>query len=133
MSTGMSWVRLDANLPNHDKVLRLLSDPSPKRWQAMTSYVFALAWSGGTGTDGFIPNAALPVIHGTSLTARLLVKHGFWDEATAGYSIRNWQERQPTHAAWTAAGEAKKRASRKGNCVRHHGPDCGCWKSEGSR
>lgn len=130
--TGMPWVRLDSNLPHHDKTLRLLADPSPKRWQAMSLYVFGLAWAGSTGTDGFIPNAALPMIHGNAATARLLVAHGFWEEATAGYRIRNWEQRQPSHAVNAAIHDAKKRASRKGNCVRHHGRDCGCWKADAS-
>lgn len=132
MTAAMSWVRLDGNLPSHDKTLALLSDPSPKRWQAIASYVFSLSWSGSTGNDGYVPTRALPFVHGTTTTAKLLVKYGFWDEAPAGYRIHNWAERQPSHAAWSAAGEAKKRASRKGNCVRHHGPDCGCWK-DGSK
>ncbi len=46
---GLPWVRLDSNIASHDKILHLLSDPSPKRWQAAASYMFAMAWSGGQG------------------------------------------------------------------------------------
>ena len=44
---GLPWVRLDANIATHDKMLALLADPSPQKWQAAASYMFALAWAGG--------------------------------------------------------------------------------------
>lgn len=125
---GLPWVRLDTNIPSHDKILNLLSDPSTKKWQAMSSYFFAMAWSGGNGTDGHIPRVALPFVHGTSATARLLEAYGLWDETTAGWQIRNFDRRQPLSAAAESVRQTKQRASVKGNCVRHHGPDCGCWK-----
>jgi hypothetical protein len=121
-------VRLDANIATHDKILALLSDPSPKKWQAFSSYMCSLAWSGGQGTDGFIPRAALPVIHGTSATARLLEKYDLWDEARVGWTIRNYNKRQSLAAAAESVRATKQKASAKGNCVRHHGADCGCWK-----
>src|SRR5437868_7186513 len=62
-SMSLPWVRLDSNIASHDKILALLSDPSPKRWQAAASYMFALGWSGDHGTDGRIPQAALPFVH----------------------------------------------------------------------
>ena len=124
----LPWVRLDANIASHDKILNLLSDPSPKKWQAFSSYICAMAWSGGHGTDGFISRAALPFVHGTSSTARLLEKYGLWVEAPAGWRVPNFDKRQPTSAASESVRQAKQRASVKGNCVRHHGPDCGCWK-----
>ena len=58
----LAWVRMDVNLPSHDKILELLSDPSPKRWQAAASYAFAICWSGGAGTDGRITPAALGTV-----------------------------------------------------------------------
>lgn len=125
---GLPWVRLDANIASHDKILALLSDPSPKKWQAFASYTCSFAWSGGQGTDGHIPTYALASVHGTKETARLLEKYGLWDVAVAGWQIRNFHERQSLSAATESARAAKKRASAKGNCIRHHGPDCGCWK-----
>ena len=125
---GLPWVRLDANISTHDKILALLSDPSAKKWQASTSYMFGLAWSGGQGTDGFIPRTALPMIHGTSATARLLEKYGLWDEARVGWNIRNWEKRQASSAVAALARSAKQRASAKGNCVKYHGAECGCWQ-----
>jgi hypothetical protein len=125
---GLPWVRLDANIASHDKILALLSDPSPRKWQALASFMCSFAWSGGQGTDGHIPRYALPHVHGTKETARLLEKYGLWDEGRAGWDIRNFAARQPSTAATESARTAKQRASAKGNCIRHHGPDCGCWK-----
>lgn len=128
----LPWVRLDSSIASHDKVLSLLSDPSPKKWQAVSSYVFGLGWSGQQGTDGRIPISALPFIHATTTTARLLVKYGLWDEISngTGWTIRNYAERQQL----TMVTEAKKAtltaAARKANCVRWHGEECGCWKGE---
>lgn len=126
---GLPWVRMDTNLPSHDKILALLADPSPKKWQAATVFHFGIEWSGGHGTDGFIPQYALSAIHATPMVARLLVKYGFWDEGLNGWMIRNFDARQQT----TEKGEAVKKAQHlgaiKGNCIRHHGPDCGCWKT----
>ena len=125
---GLPWVRLDANIATHDKILALLSDPSPKKWQAFTSYVCGLGWSGGQGTDGKIPKTALPMIHGSTATARLLEKYDLWTEARSGWAIRNFEQRQTLAAVADSARDAKRKGSIKGNCIRHHGADCGCWK-----
>lgn len=124
----LPWVRLDANVSSHDKVLALLSDPSPKKWQAMSSYFFALGWAGGQGTDGFVPMSALPFVHGTKQTARLLVKYQMWDEGLTGWQIRNYGERQQTSQITEAIKNAQSIGGKKANCVRWHGADCGCWR-----
>jgi hypothetical protein len=121
---GLPWVRLDANISTHDKILYLASDPSAARWQAAFSYVCALAWSGGQGTDGKIPTAALGIVHGNAKTARLLVKYGLWTEATAGYQIVNFALRQQSNGISTAIKTAQSTGGKLGNCKRHHGPDC---------
>lgn len=126
---GFPWVRLDSNIGSHDKVLALLDDPSSKKWQAFSSYICSLGWSGGQGTDGLIPRSALPFVHGTATTARLLEKYRLWHEAPGGYRIVNYDKRQATSAAAESARADKQRASAKGNCVRHHGASCGCWES----
>jgi hypothetical protein len=129
---GLPWIRLDSNIGQHDKVLALLSDPSPKKWQAFSSYVCALGWSGGQGTDGRVPVSALPFIHGTMATARLLVKYGLWVEHdVTGFRIHNFEGRQQSQKASEALQASKSAGGTKGNCVRWHGPDCGCWKREG--
>lgn len=128
---SLPWVRMDTTLPTHDKILKLLSDPSAKRWQAAASYCFSIMWCGGAGTDGHVPGAALGAVHGTTVTARLLVKHGLWEENAAGWKVRNYEQRQPMALVVDAQRETERRGGRKGNCIRWHGPDCGCWKASG--
>ena len=127
---SLPWVRMDTNLPHHDKVLSLLSDPSVKRWQAMASYCFSIMWSGGAGTDGHVPRAALGTVHGTKDTARLLVKHGLWDENGHGWRIRNFEQRQELHVISEGKRAAQRLAAIKTNCERWHGKHCGCWRKE---
>jgi hypothetical protein len=127
---GLPWVRLDSNIASHDKMLHLLSDPSSKRWQAAASYMFSLGWSGGIGTDGKIPRAALPFVHGSVATAQLLVKYELWEPVPDGYLIHNYATRQELEIVSEAKRAAQRAGGLKGNCIRHHGQDCGCWRAE---
>lgn len=122
---SLPWVRLDSNIAIHDKVLALLADPSPKRHQAAASYMFSLGWCGAAGTNGHIPTYALPTIHATPATARLLQKYRLWDEATAGWQVHNYEQYQQL----ADVTESRHVAGVKANCIRWHGKDCGCWKS----
>lgn len=125
---ALPWVRLDSNFHAHDKILTLLDDPSTKKWQAIALYSFALGWSGGHETDGRIPKSALGVLHGTPNVARLLVKYGLWDETATGWEIRNYAVRQQLSDETYTIRKSQSIGAAKGNCVRWHGPDCGCWK-----
>lgn len=127
---SLPWVRLDSNIAGHDKILHLLSDPSAKRWQAAASYMFSLGWAGAAGTDGVIPTAALPFVHGTQTTATLLVSYGLWERVTTGWKIRNFEQRQELAIVTEAKRAAAAAAAKKANCIRWHGPDCGCWKGD---
>lgn len=128
---GLPWVRFDVNMPSHDKILALLSDPSPKRHQAVNLYAFSIMWSGGHGTDGRIPRAALPFVHGTETTARLLVKYRLWTEQTAAWQIVNFDQRQELDVIAEAKQAARTASGRKAACIKWHGPDCGCWRNGG--
>lgn len=127
----LPWVRLDSNVAQHDKILGLIHDPSAKKWQAVSSYFFALAWSGGQGTDGYVPAYALGSVHGTPATARLLVKYRLWEEAVAGYKIKNYEARQELNVVAEAKRAAQAAGGRKARCRQNHGPECGCWKEVG--
>lgn len=127
---GLPWVRFDTNMPNHDKVLALVHDASPKRWQAAASYCFSIMWSGSAGTDGRIPEYALASVHGTKDTARLLVAHRLWRPVSGGWEVVNYLDRQVAANVDARTLEGKKRGLKKANCVRWHGPDCGCWKEK---
>lgn len=126
---ALPWVRLDANIATHDKILDLLGDPSPKRWQAAASYMFSIAWSGGHGTDGRVPKAALAVIHGTEATAKLLCAYRLWEPATGAWHIVNYSERQELDIVTASKQEARRVAAEKANCSRWHGK--GCWTGKG--
>ena len=124
----LPWVRLDSNVGQHDKILALKHDPSPKRWQAMASYFVSLAWSGGQGTDGFIPAYALESVHATPQTARILVKYRLWTEGITGYQIVNFEERQELAIVTEAKRAAQSMGGKKARCRSNHGPNCGCWR-----
>jgi hypothetical protein len=128
--TGLPWIRLDTGLPWHDKILALLaSDSSPAlRWQAAFSYVCAIAWSGGEGTDGFIPDYALKAVHGTPRTMGLLVEHKLMDTVSHGHRIRNYELRQVLSVVTDMKRTERQVNAQKMNCVRWHGKDCGCWR-----
>lgn len=125
---GLPWVRLDINLPTHDKIINLTDSGSKIGYQSAFSYVCSLTYCGMNETDGYIPNGALRHIHGTKKTAELLVEHGLWDvskdHCRPGWVIPHWAERQPTKATIDATHEAKRAASRKGNCRKNHPAHC---------
>jgi hypothetical protein len=67
-------------------------------------------------------------VHGTTGTARLLVKYRLWEEALTGYRIKNYEERQELSIVSEAKRAAQAAGARKANCHRWHGPECNCWK-----
>lgn len=125
---ALSWVRLDANIASHDKILNLINDPSTSKWQAASVYMFALGWSGAHGTDGFIPRNALGMVHGNPKIARLLEKYHLWTEAQSGWQIANFATRQELLAVTEGKRAAQRVGALKANCQRWHGKDCQCWR-----
>lgn len=125
---ALPWVRFDTNTPSHDKILALLADPSPKRWQAAWAWASSIMWSGGHGTDGRIPPTALPFVHANAQIARLLVTYRLWEEATPhGWLIVNFHERQELEAITAMKNEGRKVAANKANCNRWHPGNC--WQN----
>lgn len=125
------WVRLDTNLPTHDKTLRLLQN---KRhgWHAFGVYVMSLTWSGAHGTDGLVPAYALPALYGNEQVAALLVEVRLWEVAPlGGWIIRNWEKRQDTQARLEGRRKTAHISGLKGACKRYHEPGCECWKDLG--
>lgn len=121
----LPWVRIDTNLPTHDKILALLSDTSTSRWQAAFSYVCSIGWSASAGTDGLLPIGALPMVHGTPRTAALLVKYRLWHTDMNGFQIHNYARYQQL----TRTSEEKSELGKRGACARWHGP--ACWGPDG--
>lgn len=100
---GLPWVRLDTQLPSNPKLLELVAR---KQQAAAFAYVCSLAYSGMHGTDGFIPETALPFVHGTKAIANQLVAVGLWIPAPGGWDINGWDEFQISDE------EAKRRRER---------------------
>jgi hypothetical protein len=124
---GLPWVRLDGTIPSHDKTLAALAHTSGKA--AMAVYMFSLAWSGAHGTDGHIPLAALPMIHGTRRDAHTLRAVGLWDDHPhGGWQIHNWDTRQQLSVVTEIKRHTQRVSAARTNCLRWHGPDCGCWQ-----
>jgi hypothetical protein len=121
---ALPWVRLDTGFPSNPKVLHLTS---ARKHRAVAVYVFSLAYAGGHGTDGFIPTAALPFIHGNEKDAEALVNATLWHPCMGGWQINGWAEYQPSTKEHEKRKESLRRSSAKANCIRHHGKDCGCW------
>lgn len=123
---ALPWVRLDTNIASHDKILTLLEHRNGRA--IAFTYVCAIAYSGQNGTDGHIPFAALPFLHATKRDMEILVEVGLLEPNPRGWTVRNYANRQQTSAITQDIRAAQSIGAKKGNCVRHHGPECGCWR-----
>lgn len=120
---SLQWVRLDSNIGTNMKIARLLKQRDGHR--AFVMYVCALGWSGGHGTDGYIPEDSFPFIHGTDRLAAMLSHVGLLDRADdEGWMIRNYSERQELKEVTELKQAQKKRAI----CARwmREGRVCSC-------
>lgn len=100
---GLPWVRLDTQLPSNPKVLDLVAR---KQQAAAFAFICSLAYAGQHGTDGYIPEPALPFIHATKAIANQLVTAGLWIATTGGWDINGWADFQISDE------EAKRRRER---------------------
>ena len=123
---ALPWARLDTNIASHDKILALLTRRNGRG--IAFSYVCAIAYATGNGTDGHIPFAALPFIHATKTDMAALVEVGLMAPNPAGWTIPNFDKRQQLNLTTKSVRAAQSLGAAKGNCVRWHGADCGCWK-----
>lgn len=123
---GLPWVRLDTQFASNPKILELAAR---RKWRAALVYVASLAYCGQHGTDGYIPATALPFIHATKPEAAELVDVGLWHIAPGGWEVNGWQEFQPSDDETRERRSRQELASKKANCVRWHGKECGCWRT----
>lgn len=112
---GLPWVRLDTNFATNPKILYLVED---KKWRAIAVYVAGLGYAGAQGTDGFLPAACLPIIHGTRAEAKALAEVGLWVESIGGWEIHGWSEYQQS----TEETQLRKKRARDAAMARWH-PD----------
>lgn len=95
-------------MPTNPKVLDLVAR---KQQAAAFAYVCSLTYAGRHGTDGFIPDMALPFIHATKAMANQLVSAGLWTPAPGGWMINDWDEFQVSD---DAARKRRERAQKGG-------------------
>jgi hypothetical protein len=126
---SLPWVRLDTALPDHPKILALVDRFKDGRAAAFV-YVCGLAYCGRHGTDGHIPRPALARINGRAVDAERLVEVGLWDKDGTGWIIHGWAEYQQSTGETQERAQRLRDSSKKANCVRWHGADCECWRSE---
>ncbi len=93
---GLPWVRLDTNFHHNIKVMELVA---ANKWRAITVYIASIAHAGQHGTDGYIPESCLFLIHGTKREAADLVNVGLWHVSESGWDINGWDELQVSDEA----------------------------------
>ena len=100
---GLQWVRLDTQFAHNPKIVELVA---AGKWKAAFVYVAGLTFAGAQGTDGYIPEQCLFLIHATKREANDLVSVGLWVLSPGGWDINGWDEFQVSDEA------AKKRRER---------------------
>ncbi|EOM77932.1 hypothetical protein Rrhod_0741 [Rhodococcus rhodnii LMG 5362] len=116
---------MDTQFASNPKILDLISR---RKHRAIVVWMASLGYAGAHETDGFVPAAALPFLHGGRSDATDLVMARLWHAVEGGYAINDWDEYQWTSDAHQDRRQKAESASKKANCVRWHGKECGCWK-----
>jgi len=123
---SLPWVRLDTGFGDNPKVLDLIDDG---KYRAVMAYLLGLCYCGKHELDGYIPKVALKhALHATAADASALVDARLWVEADGGWTVNGWADFQISSEEAQRRRQNAQTKSRKGNCVKYHGPDCGCWK-----
>lgn len=105
---GLPWVRLDTTFHHNAKVVELVA---ANKWRAVCVYIASIAHAGQHGTDGYIPDSCLFLIHGTKREANDLVNAGLWHTSPGGWDINGWDEFQISD---DAARKRRERAQKGG-------------------
>lgn len=106
--TNLRWVRLDSAFPYNHKVITLVQQ---RRHRAIVVYCCGLAYAGAQGTDGWIPVAALPLLHAKRIDADHLVEANLWVPRPGGWDIHDWCEYQPSSEETAARSERARAAA----------------------
>lgn len=101
---ALSWVRVQSSISRNHKTLALLPQKGGDR--ALNVFIFGLGYCAEQGNDGFIPEGALGLIHGTARAAQMLVDVGMWLPIPGGWDINDYAEYQPSDD------ESKQRSAR---------------------
>lgn len=105
---GLPWVRLDTTFHHNTKIVELVA---ANKWRAVAVYIASIAHAGGHGTDGYIPESCLFLIHATKREANELVSAGLWHASPGGWDINGWDEFQVSD---DAARKRRERAQKGG-------------------
>lgn len=105
---GLPWVRLDTSFHHNPKIMELVA---ANKWRAVTVYIAGIAHAGQHGTDGYIPESCLFLIHATKREANDLVNAGLWLMSPGGWDINGWDEFQISD---DAARKRRERAQKGG-------------------
>jgi hypothetical protein len=89
---GLPWIRLDTDMPDHPKILGLLTEKNGRAIAFV--WLCAMAYAGKHETDGFVPREAVSRINGTTTDMATLVRHGLLTECAGGWDIHGWNEYQ---------------------------------------
>jgi hypothetical protein len=88
---GLPWFRLDTNFHHNAKVVELIA---ANKWRAVTVWIAGMAHAADHGTNGYIPEHSLFLIHATRRVANDLVAVGLWHVSGGGWDINGWDEFQ---------------------------------------
>lgn len=83
----MEYVKLYTSLLTHPKALGL----SASAWRLLT---FAWLYAGQQETDGYVPDAAKPLLHYSKKAAEELETAGWWRRNGNGWELHDWQDHQ---------------------------------------
>lgn len=127
MTDRLPWFRQDSDIATKVRTRRMLKQGRIGPALFVLD-VCAEGYATGHGTDGVIDRDILDTVHGTPALARTLVELGIWVEHPDGWEIPDFAERQQLTATTATKRRLQSAGGAKGNCIRHHGPDCGCWR-----
>ena len=106
---GLPWIRLDTSMPDNPKILGLIDERDGHR--AAFVWVCCLTYCGKHGTDGFIPRAAMPFVHGRAADFARLVAGDALKVVPGGWEIPDWSEFQESNEASQKRREKAMRAA----------------------
>ena len=106
---GLQWIRLDTTLADNPKILGLLDERDGHR--AAFVWVCCLTYCGKHGTDGFIPRAAMPFVHGRAADFARLVAVSALNVVPGGWEVPGWSEFQESTEASQKRREKAQRAA----------------------
>jgi hypothetical protein len=89
---ALPWIRLDTNMPDHPKILGLLTEKDGRALAFV--WLCAMAYAGKHETAGFVPREAISRVNAKPADMAALVRHGLLTECAGGWDIHGWDDYQ---------------------------------------